>query len=273
MLAFTVASHTVQAVSDLVMNSIEAVMGTTTLVSNAISSRDAARNKVSAQEKELDTARARLTAQEKRVSELEAKNTKLQTASLAARDRISAQEKELDTARARLTAQEKRVSELKVKNTKLQKTAFVEFDGKRMKSSEAVNSTIQSVQSRTKKVAATNVASTFGEGIPFYGIGIITAATAYEIWGACENMKELHRLQKAMNPARASDDLVTEVCGLEFELPTKQEIWDKVKGSPGAAWELSANALEGTSDWARELEAPDFSGLWQGIVRWFSDLM
>jgi hypothetical protein len=231
MLAFTVASHTVQAVSDFVTNSIEVVMGTTMLVSDAISSRNAARNKASAKEKKLDTARARLTIQENRVSELEAKTKKLQ------------------------------------------KTAFVEFDGKRMKSSEAVNSTIQSVQSRTKKVAATNVASTFGEGIPFYGIGIITAATAYEIWGACENMKELQRLQEAMNPARASDDAVTKVCGSAIEVPTKQEIWDKVTGSPGAAWELSANALEGTSDWARELKAPDFSGLWQGTVRWFSDLM
>lgn len=231
MLAFTIASHTVETVSDVVTSSIEVVTGTTTLLSDAISERNAARQKVSAKKKEL-------------------KNT-----------------------RASLKEQKRHVSELKNQNAKLRKAQLIEIDGKRIKPSEAVNNTVQKVQSRTKKVAATNVASTFGEGIPFYGLGVITAATAYEMWGACENMRELQKLQKAMNPGQSSDEAVTEVCGLKVDVPTKQEIWDKVKGSPEAAWDLAADSLEGTSDWAQELDAPDFSGFREATVRWFSNLL
>lgn len=120
MLAFTIASHTVETVSDVVTSSIEVVTGTTTLLSDAISERNAARQKVSAKEKEL-------------------KNT-----------------------RASLKEQKRHVSELKNQNAKLRKAQLIEIDGKRIKPSEAVNNTVQKVQSRTKKVAATNVASTFG---------------------------------------------------------------------------------------------------------------
>jgi hypothetical protein len=213
MLAFTVASHTVQAVSDFVTNSIEVVMGTTTLVSDAISGRNAARKKVS--------------------------------------------------------AQEKRILNLKAENAKLQRTSLIELDGRPMKSSDAVNQTVQKVQGRTKRVASANVASAFGESIPFYGIGIIAAATTYELYSACETMQDLHDLQEAINPALASEAERDYVCGLPK--PTTEELIKAFKNSPQTAWQGAVSALNRTSDWASGLEAPDFSGSWTRAVEWFAN--
>ena len=97
------------------------------------------------------------------------------------------------------------------------------------------------VTKRTAAGATRNVAATFGESIPVIGVGVVVAATAWELKDACDTMKDLHELEVALDPAKANDASVQEVCGLR--VPSKEEIWEKVKSSPGAAWQMAQDAM------------------------------
>jgi hypothetical protein len=107
--------------------------------------------------------------------------------------------------------------------------------------SEAVEETTQRVTKRTTAGATRNVAATFGEAIPVIGVGVVVAATAWELKDACDTMKDLHELEVALDPTKASDASVQEVCGMK--VPSKEEIWEKVKASPGEAWANAKAAM------------------------------
>lgn len=47
---------------------------------------------------------------------------------------------------------------------------------------------------RTKRVAAASVAAIPAESLPIIGISVLVAATAYELYEACESMKDLDEL-------------------------------------------------------------------------------
>ncbi len=47
------------------------------------------------------------------------------------------------------------------------------------------------LSARTKRVTAVSDAAIPGEAIPFLGVGILLAGTAYELHEACVNMKDL----------------------------------------------------------------------------------
>jgi len=70
------------------------------------------------------------------------------------------------------------------------------------------------ITARTKRVAAASVAAIPGEAIPFLGIGILVAGTAYELYEACESMKDLDELYAGLGMAdEVPGDAVREVCG------------------------------------------------------------
>ena len=54
-------------------------------------------------------------------------------------------------------------------------------------------------------------------------------------------MRDMHALEVAFNPDLANDPSVDEVCGLK--VPTKEEVWETVKASPGKAWDAAVQAL------------------------------
>jgi hypothetical protein len=117
----------------------------------------------------------------------------------------------------------------------------VTHGGRKKLVSEAVEQTTQRVTKRTAAGATRNVAATFGEAVPVIGVGVVVAATAWELKDACDTMKDLHELEVALNPEKANDASVQEVCGLR--VPSKEEIWAKVKASPGAAWQMAKDAM------------------------------
>lgn len=117
----------------------------------------------------------------------------------------------------------------------------VKANGERKFLTEAVRSTSERIAKRTASGATRNLASVFGEAVPTIGIGVIAGATAWELKDACDTMRDLHDLDVALDPANANPVDATEVCGLK--VPTKEEIWDMVKASPGAAWELAKDAM------------------------------
>lgn len=100
---------------------------------------------------------------------------------------------------------------------------------------DAVGDTSERVSRRVANSSLRNAASTFGEGLPVVGIGVIVAATAWELRDSCQLMLEMRELDAAFNPENPiSED---EVCGIVP--PTRQELWARIKSSPGAIWEES----------------------------------
>lgn len=126
-----------------------------------------------------------------------------------------------------------------------------------------VNTKMQRIRTRTRQTALSNLAAMGGEALPVVGIGVIVAATAYELNMSCENMRDLYELQIELDPSLANPADRDMVCGLQ--VPTRDELWQSIKASPGAAWDKAVGAAEGTADWARSLERPDFSGAWQWV--------
>jgi hypothetical protein len=117
----------------------------------------------------------------------------------------------------------------------------VTYRGQKKLLEEAVADTTERVSRRAAVGASRNVAATFGEAVPVVGIGVVVAATVWELTDACETMKDLQALEVAMDPGKAQADDVTEVCGLT--VPSKEEIWAKVKASPGEAWAKAKEAM------------------------------
>jgi hypothetical protein len=133
-----------------------------------------------------------------------------------------------------------RIKQLEAEAEKLKPRA-VTYRGKKKLLGDAVQDTTERVARRTAVGASRNVASTFGEAIPVVGIAVVVAATAWELKDACATMKDLHELDVAIDPTRANSGDVSEVCGLK--VPSKGEIWAKVKASPGEAWAKAKAAL------------------------------
>lgn len=116
--------------------------------------------------------------------------------------------------------------------------------GTRMAAREAVKDTATRVSRRTAVATTRNVASMAGEALPVIGVGVIAAATAWELRDACLMMGEMRALDAAFNP----DDPVTddEICGLTP--PTREELWQMVRSSPGAAWDAARGLYDGLPD-------------------------
>lgn len=167
---------------------------------------------------------------------------------------------------AAVRASNNRLTALEAENRRLRTPDTIDFRGKKTSPKEASSVVLKSLQSRTKLVAAANAGSAVGESIPVYGIAIIAAATTYELKSACENMKELHELDVALNPETADLGDRDYVCGLK--VPTKEELWQMVKNSPKTAWKSAVSGYEGVSEWATNLEAPDFSGSFSRLMAW-----
>jgi hypothetical protein len=81
--------------------------------------------------------------------------------------------------------------------------------------------------SRTKRVAASSVAAIPGEAIPFLGIPLLIGGTTYELYEACNSMKDLDELYSDMGIVdETPDDVLHSVC--DPSLPDAEQVWDDV---------------------------------------------
>ncbi|MDS9467089.1 hypothetical protein RGQ15_05805 [Paracoccus sp. MBLB3053] len=175
-------------------------------------------------------------------------------------ERIARQGADLDAERAARRAETRALRAQLADNT-------VQYRGRRIAMREAVHDTAERVSRRTGAAAARNVGSTFGEALPVIGVGVIAAATAWELHDACALMQEMRELDAAFNP----DEPVTEdeVCGISP--PSRDEVWQAVKTSPAAAWhgaqglydDLPEVSISASYDWTL--------GKLSGIWHWFED--
>ncbi len=191
------------------------------------------------------------------VADLRARNKKLDAELSKARNAHA------DT-KAQLTTSQSDLKKVKTELIEAGKPRRVTFRGEKVSVEKATQATMGSLRKRTHQTAATNAASVFGESIPFYGIAVIVAATSFEIGMACKDMDDLYELQIALDPDSKISDDRDEVCGLQ--IPTREEIWAKIKSSPGAIWDETKQALKSSGAAISNLPTPNFSGIWQSAL-------
>ncbi|WP_303468686.1 MULTISPECIES: hypothetical protein [unclassified Marinovum] len=168
--------------------------------------------------------------------------------------------------RADLDIEKRRASSLVAENARIRKVDAVTFRGRSTTVREATQEVLDRTMTRTTRSTLANVSSIPGESVPFYGIAIVLAATAYELKTACDNMIDLYDLQVALDPETARLDDRRAVCALQ--IPTKQEVWNGIKQSPQTAWKMSIATLESVTDGVKTIETPEFGGMWQRFTNW-----
>lgn len=138
------------------------------------------------------------------------------------------------------------------------KPKAVTYRGKKKLLGEAVSDTTHRISRRTAAGASRNIASTFGEAVPMIGIAVVVGATVWEVKDACDTMKDLHELEVSLDPSKANDASVKEVCGMA--VPSKQELIAMVKASPGKAWQKTKDVMPDLPEMP-EFHMPDFPDL------------
>ena len=85
---------------------------------------------------------------------------------------------------------------------------------------------------RTKRVAAKSIAAIPAESVPFLGVAVLIADAVYELYAACETMRELGQLYSDMGMAdETPNDVMHSVC--HPTLPDAGEVWDEVVEQSG----------------------------------------
>jgi hypothetical protein len=66
---------------------------------------------------------------------------------------------------------------------------------------------------RTKRIAAASLAAIPAESIPFIGVSVLIAGTAYELYAACESLRDLEQLYSDMDLAEeVPENLMANIC-------------------------------------------------------------
>ena len=69
------------------------------------------------------------------------------------------------------------------------------------------------LSTRTKRVAAKSIAAIPAESIPFIGVAVLFADTGYELYSACETVRDLDQLHSDLGMAdETQDDVMHSVC-------------------------------------------------------------
>ena len=96
--------------------------------------------------------------------------------------------------------------------------------------------------SRTKRVAAKSIAAIPAESIPFIGVAVLIADTGYELYAACESIRDLDELYSELGMAdETPGDVMHSVC--DPELPESGEIWGGVVDQVDLWWEDLVGAV------------------------------
>ena len=95
--------------------------------------------------------------------------------------------------------------------------------------------------SRTQRVSAKSIAAIPAESIPFIGVAVLIADTGYELYAACETVKDLDQLYSEVGMVEeVPGDAMHSVC--DPELPEAGEVWGGVVGKSGEWLDLARAA-------------------------------
>jgi hypothetical protein len=96
--------------------------------------------------------------------------------------------------------------------------------------------------SRTKRVAGKSIAAIPAESIPFIGVAVLIADTGYELYAACETVRDLDQLYVDLGMEDVvRDDAMHSVC--DPKLPDAGEVWGGVVEKSGEWLEQAREAL------------------------------
>lgn len=177
----------------------------------------------------------------KRLGELEKANIRLEGDFKAASQKASKMEGAAIGKALQLERMTAEKAAIEAEMLALKRSKRIMFEGAEIALPEAVAKVTNRVKTRTAKLATADIGATFGQSIPWIGVAVVVAATGYDLKTSCDTMRDMHALEVAFNPDLANDPSVEEVCGLK--VPTKEEIWNTVKASPGKAWDAAVQAL------------------------------
>lgn len=97
--------------------------------------------------------------------------------------------------------------------------------------------------SRTKKVAAKSIAAIPAEAIPFIGVAVLIADTSYELYAACQNLRDLDQLYLELEMSEEiPDDAVHAACNPA--LPDPKAVWAGVAEKSGQWWQYLSKPAE-----------------------------
>ena len=72
------------------------------------------------------------------------------------------------------------------------------------------------LQTYSRRVTSAGIATDPGEAIPFLGVGILVAGTAYELHEVCDSMRDLDRFYAGLGMEdEVAVDLVRKACGVD----------------------------------------------------------
>ena len=95
---------------------------------------------------------------------------------------------------------------------------------------------------RTRKVAAKSIAAIPAEAIPFIGVALLVADTSYELYAACQSIKDLDTLYAELEIAdETNEDTMHTVCNPE--LPDPGEVWKGVVRKTDQWWDELVDAV------------------------------
>ena len=138
---------------------------------------------------------------------------------------------------------------------------LVTFRGRKVAVAEAVELTADRISKRAVKTSSRSLGSMAGEALPYIGTAVIVGVTTLELKDLCDTLIDMSELKRAFNPEMENSDDETTVCSLT--VPTKEELWEYAKASPGTAWAAAKEATP-TLEEIKDYEMPDvdWTGAW-----------
>jgi hypothetical protein len=88
---------------------------------------------------------------------------------------------------------------------------------------------------RTKRVTAKSIAAIPAESIPLIGIAVLIADTSYELYAACETIRDLDDLYESLGIVdQSAEDAIHAACNPN--LPDPEKVWQNVLGKSEKWW-------------------------------------
>lgn len=134
-------------------------------------------------------------------------------------------------------------------------TRRVVYRGEKVALRDAVDRTANRISKRAVATSTREVGSMAGEAMPYIGVAVIVGVTALELNDLCATLKDMSELKRALLLEPTIDGDEKTVCAIK--VPTKEELWETAKTSPGKAWSFAKDAVP-TLQEIKDIELPSF---------------
>lgn len=103
----------------------------------------------------------------------------------------------------------------------------------------AVLKTSKRLAIRTATNATRNVSSVFAEAIPLMGTGIMLGVTAWDLYDACDTLKDINELNSVFDLQQEDQNII---CGMK--VPTTKQVFDETRTNTAVIYQSAKDALK-----------------------------